>query len=281
MATAVLSLDSITVTDRPDPPRIVIHGVHGVGKTTFAAAAPNPVFIWTEKGKGKLRVPGFPIAKSYEDVIRAMRVLMGEHSYRTLVIDSLDWLEPLIWQATALEYQKTNIEDFGYGKGYTYADERWKELLNALTILSERRGMTVVCIAHTEIKRYDAPDTEPYDRYCIKLHKRAAALVDEWADVVGFARWEVHTEQTDVGFNKKVTRGIGTGERRLALEERPAFEAKNRYGLPAEIALDWSALREQLRAAFNPTPAEPSAPAAPEPTTSNGAEAPHEEAAHV
>jgi hypothetical protein len=224
--------------------------VHGVGKTTLASQAASPVFIRTEDGMGKIRQPAFPIAKNFGEVMGALRALQGEHKYRTVVVDSIDWLEPLIWDTTCQENGKANIEDFGYGKGYTYADTYWKEFLNQLTLLRDKRGLTVVCIGHTEIKRFDAPDAEPYDRYVLKLHKRASALVDEWADIIGFARYEVLTESTEVGFNKKVIRGVGTGARLLSLEERPAFDAKNRYGLPSEIPLSWSALRDALKEAF-------------------------------
>jgi hypothetical protein len=271
MSSAVISLDSISTPERPKPPRIVVHGVHGVGKTTLAASAPAPVFVRTEDGLGKLRTPAFPIAKDFQDVMAALKALNDKHKYKTVVVDSLDWLEPLIWQSVAFENGKQGIEDFGYGKGYVYADALWKEFLNQLTYLRDQRGLTIVCIAHTEIKRFDAPDTAPYDRYVLKMHKRASALVDEWADIIGFARYETVTEKSDVGFNKTVTRGIGTGARLLALEERPAYDAKNRYGLPPEIALSWSALRAALKEAFAVDSTVPASP-----ITGNGTPAPVE-----
>jgi hypothetical protein len=246
------TLDSIKTSSKPKPPCIVIHGVHGVGKTSFAAQAPSPVFIRTEDGLGRLSVPAFPIAKSYGDVLDAIKALHGEHAHKTAVLDSVDWLEPLVWERTCFEKGKPGggIEDFGYGKGYTYADDFWREFLNELTRLRDERGMSVILIAHTEIRNFKSPDSEPYDRYMLKLHKRASALIDEWADIIGFAKYEVFTEQTDVGFNKKVTRGVGTGQRLLALEERPAYDAKNRYGLPPEIPLQWVELKKALKAAF-------------------------------
>jgi hypothetical protein len=248
----MITLDSIKTSTKPKPQRIVIHGTHGVGKTTFASQAPAPVFIRTEDGLGKLNVPAFPLAKSYGDVMDALKALLGEHQYKTIVVDSVDWFEPMVWEQTCFDHGQTtgDIESFGYGKGYVHADKYWREFLDALTKLRDDRGLTVVLIAHTEIRNFKSPDSEPYDRYSLKLQKRAAALVDEFADVIGFAKYEVFTEKTDVGFNKTVTRGIGTGQRLLALEERPAFDAKNRYGLPPEIPLSWSELRKALKAAF-------------------------------
>ena len=101
--------------------------------------------------------------------------------------------------------------------------------------------MTVIQIAHADIKRFDSPEHEPYDRYVIKLHARAAALLQEHSDIVLFANYRVSTVKSDVGFNKKVTRALGSGERVLYTAERPAFLAKNRFGLPDTLPLDWQA----------------------------------------
>ena len=101
--------------------------------------------------------------------------------------------------------------------------------------------MAIVQIAHTDIKRFDSPEHEPYDRYVIKLQARAAALLQEHSDVVLFANYRMSIAKADVGFNKKVARALGSGERVLHTAERPAFLAKNRYGLPDTLPLDWKA----------------------------------------
>lgn len=232
-----MTLASITHGTQPLPPRVVIYGEHGVGKTEFGISAPKPIVLRTEDGLAARPVPTFPLALDYRDVMAALTTLYVEpHGFQTLVLDTLDWLEPIIWRETAARHDERDIESFGYGKGYVRAAEVWIEFLEGLTAL-RNRGMTVLCLAHEEIKRFDAPDADPYDRYQIKLHKRAADLVQEWADVVAFAHYEIHTVATDVGFDKKVTRAVGAGNRVLSLEERPAFHAKNRYQLPAELPL--------------------------------------------
>lgn len=246
-----LTLGSITVGDTPKPPRIVVYGGDGVGKTTFAAGAPSPIFIRSEDGLGILKVAAFPPAEDFADVLAAMALLLREeHGYKTLVVDSLDWLEQLVWVYTARDKGVEHLEQISYGKGYLYAEEQWLRFFKACDMLRAQRGMTVILISHADIKRFDAPDSTPYDRYQLKLHKRAAARTLEWADIVGFAQHEAITRESDVGFNKKVVRGIATGERVLHVTETPAFDAKNRYSLPSPLPLDYAALREALRTAL-------------------------------
>ena len=237
-----ISLASLRTSSSAIPPRLLLYGVAGVGKTSLAAAAPNPVFLQTEDGLGVLDAPTFGLLRSYADVQEALDALYGEaHDFRTVVLDSLDWLEPLIWQETVRLNNWANIEQPGFGKGYLAALDVWRGFLEGMNLLRADRGMGVILIAHCDIRRFDSPETEPYDRYVIKLHSRAAALLQEHSDIVLFANYRVSTVKSDVGFNKKVTRALGSGERVLYTEERPAFLAKNRYGLPDVLPLDWPA----------------------------------------
>lgn len=242
-----IDLSSISTNPHIAPPRIVLYGPHGIGKTTFGASAPSPILLPTEDGLGSLQVAHFPILRSYDAVVEAISALYEQdHDYQTIVIDSADWLEPLVWAETARAHGKDDIEAFGYGKGYLYALDQWRDILDGLNALRAEKSMAIVFLAHTEIKRFDAPDSEPYDRYQIKLQPRAAALLEEWADAVLFATFRVFTSREDVGFNRTVTRGIGDGTRVMYTEERPAFKAKNRYRLPPELPLDWSAFADSI-----------------------------------
>lgn len=238
-----ISLASLNIKATPRPPLALLYGTAGIGKTTFATNAPAPVVIQTEDGLGLIDVPHFPLAKSWGDVMEALGALYTEdHQFETLVFDSADHFEPMVWTETCRRNGWANIEAAGYGKGYVAASDVWREFLDGLNALRIDKNMAVIVIAHHETKRFDSPETDPYDRYGIKLHKRAADLVLEKADMVLFANWKVSTTKTETGFGQKVTRGVGRGERMLYTEERPAYVAKNRYSLPPELPLSWDAL---------------------------------------
>jgi hypothetical protein len=233
------NLDSIKRSTGIKAPRVMIYGPHGLGKTTFGAGAPNPIMILTEDGLGRLEVDHFPLATSYQDVIDAIGTLYNEeHNFSTVVIDSLDWLDNLIWQDI---HAKHDDKALAYGKGAVIAADYWRQILDGLSALRDDKGMAVVMIAHTEIKRFDSPETEPYDRYRPKLQDRSSALIQEWCDGVFFCNYRVVTKETEVGFNKEVRRGITTGERLMYTTEKPAYLAKNRYGLPDQLPLSWDA----------------------------------------
>ena len=248
-----ISLSQLNRTNVPKPPRILIHGVAGVGKTSFAAQSRSPVFVQTEDGLGTLSVTSFALSRTFEEVMGALAALYTEeHDHSTVVIDSVDWLEPLIWNKVCRENGWASIEDAGYGKGYVAALTLWRQYIDGLNALRDERAMTVVQIAHTDIKRFDSPEHDPYDRYVIKLHARAAALLQEHSDVVLFANYRISTVKAEVGFNKKVNRAMGSGERVIHTAERPAFLAKNRYGLAETLPLNWDAFAQSMPDSIQP-----------------------------
>lgn len=238
-----MSLGSITRGKIDQPFRVVVYGQEGVGKSTFGANAPSPIFLGTEKGTHHLDVARFPSPERWEDVIEAVRVLTEEdHDFKTLVIDSLDWAEPLCWEYVARQANKKHIEDIGYGKGYVAAVEQWRVLLAALDRLAERKGMNIVLIAHAHIKPFRNPLGEDFDRYMLQLHDKSAAVVRQWPDAMLFARHEVVAKEQD-----KRVRGIDTGLRVLETVHAGGWDAKNRYDLPEQVELDWSTFSKLAR----------------------------------
>lgn len=222
------------------PPRVFLFGVEGIGKTTFAAGAPSPVFLFTEDGAGALDVARFPLIETVDQVREALTTLYNEpHDFATLVLDSVDWLEQIIVREVE---SKHDAKELAYGKSAVKQAELWSELLGGFNALRADRGMVTILIGHAMIKRFDSPETEPYDRYQPKLQERSSAMLREWCDAVLFANYRTVVKKTDVGFNKEVARGITTGERLIFTAEKPAYLAKNRYSLPDALPLSWDAL---------------------------------------
>ena len=248
-----ISLDSLRRGDAPRPERLIIYGPHGVGKTSLAAGAPNPVIIQTEDGLGMLDVPTFGVLRDFRDVVDAVEELArGSHDFRTLIVDSLDWLEPLVWQYTCETMKWNSIEDPGFGKGYLEADKNWRLFFQFLDKIRVNRNMGVILIAHTEVKTFEPPDSSAYDRYQPKLHKRASALAQENVDGVFLVNYRVSLVKDDPRDKDSRQRGVGGGQRVLYTEERPSHLAKNRWrmqpviALPDDPALMWDTIAAQL-----------------------------------
>ena len=238
------NLASIQKSTGIKAPRVLIYGSHGLGKTTFGAGAPSPIFILTEDGLGSIKSEHFPLATAFQHVLDAISSLYSEdHKFQTVVLDSLDWLDNLIWLDINAKHDQ---KDLAYGKGAMIAAEYWRNVLEGLNALRDSKNMAVILIAHSEIKRFDSPEVEPYDRYQPKLQARSSALVQEWCDAVLFTNFKTIVKKDDVGFNKTVSRGITTGERLIYTTEKPAYLAKNRFGLPESIPLEWSAFAEAI-----------------------------------
>jgi hypothetical protein len=256
-----ISLSTIATGARMKAPKVAIYGVGGIGKTTFAAGAPNPIFLFTEEGQGRLDVARFeprpkdPVLKTWTEIIDCLTSLYSEaHDYGTVVLDSVDFAEPLLWRYVAEKHKKADIEAFGYGKGYVYAVDEARILFQWLDALRNDRNMAVVLVAHSQTKKFESPDAETYDRYQMRLQDRLAAFVHDWVDVLLFANYKTAVVKDDEGHNRERTRGVGLGERVIYTEERPAWWAKNRYGLPFELSLNWTAFQNAI---VVPEPAKP------------------------
>lgn len=233
--------------------KILIYGVQGIGKNTFAATFKAPVLLQVEDGSAALDIPAFPLVTTFQGVIDVIQALHGDHQFKTLVIDTLDWLEPLLWQACCDHHGKESLAAFGYGKGYVEVDRWWRHIMSGLDSLRHSKGMDIVVLAHSEIKTIQPPDTDQYDAYQIKMQRRAFALWQEWADMVLFCNYKVNIQKTKTGINEEKTRGVGIGDRVIYTAERPAYKAKSRWPLPEEILVgkdkSWSAFHQQLEAA--------------------------------
>lgn len=237
-------LDNIQSGRENKPPRLMIYGSEGVGKSTFGASAPNPIFIQTEDGLGEINCRKFPLATSVSEVLAELTALRDEpHDFQTVVIDSADWLERLIFDVVCREFGVRSIEkaDGGYGKGYTHALTHWRKIINLLQELRDKCGMMVILVAHAKVERFEDPENAAYDRYTPRLHKHAAGLIAEWVDAVLFANKKFRLSKD--GNDRAVATPIGAdgGDRFIRTVGSPACIAKNRFSLPSEIPLSWTA----------------------------------------
>lgn len=227
--------------NQPKPPRIIIHGEPGIGKSTFGVCAPSAVVIQTEDGLGNMDASAFPLSRSFAEVMESIGQLYTEpHDFKTLMVDSLDWLEPLIWAEVCRTENITSIEKLPYGKGYTEALSVWRQFFDGITALRDYRGMIVIMTAHSELRRVEDPTMPAYDCHDLKLHKRASSLAEEFADVILFAAMQTTTVTEDKGFNQSRVRATTTGQRIIHTVGQPSFLAKNRYSLPSPLPLTWA-----------------------------------------
>ncbi len=242
-----MGLDAITDGAITGPMRLLVYGVEGVGKSSCGACAPAPVFLGPEDGLENLgHVKRFPEPHEWQDVLDAVESLIAKESaFKTLVVDTVDWIEPLLWAHICKQDGKASIEDFGYGKGYTKALDGWRVLLSLLERLRKTRGMNIILLAHCHVKTWKNPEGEDFDRYMLKIHDKAAGLLKEWVAAVLFANYETFADK-----DKRTQRvkGISTGERYLYTERTAAYDAKNRFNLPPQIRLDWDELEAAIRA---------------------------------
>jgi hypothetical protein len=248
-----MTLASVQKGKREQPTRVVLFGVEGIGKSTFGANAPKPIFIGAEDGTGQLDIERFPSPESWGEIIEAIRTLTNEkHDYQTLVIDTLDWAEPLLWAHICKRDGQKDVESYGFGKGYVAALDEWRVFLAALERMRKARPMHVVLIAHSWIKSFKSPDTEDFDRYEMKLHAKAGGLIKEWADAVLFANWETYAKKDE---RTKRVKGISTGARLIYTERTAAYDAKNRYGLPESLPLSWEEFEQAMKTGATADPA--------------------------
>lgn len=242
-----ISLDSLRVGEPDDQaPVTMIYGAEGEGKTTLASGAPGVVFAQFERGLGVIKVPTFGVLSSFADICDVIGVLANDkHDFRNLAIDSADWLQKFVWQEACDRNGWASIEAPDFGKGYNEALNAWNYLIDGFDTLRNSRGIGIIIIAHASIRKYQAPDTEPYDIYSPKLHESAKGsganpLLREYCDAVFFINRKASTVTDKTKGDKPGEghkRGVGGTQRTVYTDKRPAFLAKNRWNMPPEINL--------------------------------------------
>ncbi|QOY37070.1 ATP-binding protein [Anaerobacillus isosaccharinicus] len=224
--------------------KCVLYGPEGIGKSSLAAQFPKPIFIDTEGSTTELNVDRLPKPSSWTMLNQQVDwVKQQAGRFKTLVIDTIDWAEMLCIESVCSQHNKKGIEDFGYGNGYVYTKEEFGRFLNKLSDVIDA-GVNVVLSAHSQIVKFEQPDEMgAYDRYQLKLGKKTssqtAPLVKEWADMVLFINYKTYSVATDDKGKKNKGQG---GVRTIYTTHHPAWDAKNRHGLPDELPLDYASI---------------------------------------
>lgn len=230
------------------PLRHLFYGQEGVGKSSLAADAPNPLFLDIEGGSDVLDVARYPfrdedgghVPRSYDEVTGAIDDLIANpgHGYETIVIDTIDALEALVHKHVSKRDGKKSIEDFGYGKGYQVALDEFRVFFASLDRL-RATGASILLLGHSIVKTFKNPEGEDFDRYQLRVHDKIAGFTKEWCEVVGFVRFEgASAKLKDDAAQTPRARGWETGQRIVHLSRTAAWDAKSRLALPTEFSLD-------------------------------------------
>lgn len=234
--------------------KVLIYGPEGIGKSTFAARFPEPLFIDTEGSTKELDVARMSAPLSWAMLLQQIDYVKQHADIcRTLVIDTLDWAEQMCVRCICDKHGKSGIEDFGYGTGYVYAKEEFGRLLNSLEEVI-RGGIHVVLTAHAQMRKFEQPDEMgSYDRWELKLGKKTTSqtspLVKEWADMVLFANYKTFSVAADDKGKKHKAQG---GSRVMYTAHHPCWDAKNRHGLPDEMPFDYAGIAHIIEAPVRP-----------------------------
>jgi len=266
-----ISLESISKGKQIRAPRIIVLGVEGIGKTSFACGtrfdddgkavetginAPILIPCKGEEGADSIDVPSFPTCGTHEELMETIGVLYNkEHAYRTVVLDSASALSPIIADGVCAEFHVNNIRKCpGFRTGDAAILNRWRDVLNGFDALRIDKNMSSIIIGHVKVKKMKNPEGDDYDTYDFDLEfTDVAELLKRWADVIIFCNRKVtvRKEGEDTGFSKAKKRGIDVtgGARFMYTQQRPAHPGKCRFGnLPYELPLDWSAFEAAVAA---------------------------------
>jgi hypothetical protein len=219
-------------------PIVLIHGHEGIGKTSLAVRSPVPLAFLLERGLPRgVSVDAVEDVASFDAVMAALRDIFADPGeYRSVIIDTVDALEALLLEHVCAKNNWPNIEKPAYGKGWVAADDEWRRFIRAITAIRDKHNMTIMLVCHTAIERIDDPRAPSYTSYQPRLHRRARALVMDAADAIFFLAEDLRVVTEDGGFRER-TRAASSNGRFLFTERRPAFAAKNRYGMPEKMPI--------------------------------------------
>lgn len=248
-------LDHITSQPTVQGVRMVVAGIEKVGKTTFCASAPSPVLVPLEIGYSGVQVAKTPMLQRYGDTEAFLGEVMqacqqGRFPYRTIIFDSATALERQIHEAVIESdpgFAKGNRKAItmesalgGYGRAYTYANERFDTFLKWCDVLAVQCGINIVFTCHVFAAKIVDPTQGEYDSWDLLLHSPKnqktygkREIITQWADVVGFLYEPMYITKAD-----NVAKGVSANKgRMMGLSRTPSYVAGNRFGVEGEIQI--------------------------------------------
>ncbi|MFK7944198.1 MAG: ATP-binding protein [Paracoccaceae bacterium] len=238
----MLNLADVKTRKSTKPRILTVYGRPGVGKTTFGASFPDAVFIQTEEGEGDLEIASFTpedCFRDYTSIISALAQLYNDpHHFKTLVMDSINHLEPLLFAFICQKNNVSSIEAIPYGKGYTFAEEEFQNFWTWLETLRAQRNMNVVLLGHPEALTAPDPHLDEHKRFQLKMHKKMAAYVVERSDAVMLLdRLTIVAKGEEVMGKTMAGRAKSSGQRVLYTDGGASFEAKTRFKAPEQLMI--------------------------------------------
>lgn len=242
----------IVTGKRAGPRKVMLYAAHGVGKSTFAAGAPDPLFLDIEQGTNDLDIARWdePITSfnQFGGILAWVRA--QQHEFKTLVIDTIDWLERLMAADITAAAGKETLADIDFGKGAPRLLPKWERVLTVLDAIHRERNMGIILLAHARVEKVTPPDGTAYDRYSPDLWTNArnegvGNFIQEWCTEVFFARLKKVTVTEGKGFNERA-RAIGTQEREMLTTDSAWASAKNRLGMPGVVPMTWEVYRDYI-----------------------------------
>lgn len=227
--------------------RCVLYGVAGVGKSTWCSHISDALFIDTESGTDSMDVGRLPCPETWTDLQEELDFIIYRKPCSTVVIDTIDRVESLLIHDIVNTDGKASIEDYGYGKGYVIVQERWqKEFLFKLDKVIAK-GINVVLVCHSISRKIETPEETAFDHWELNLSRKVAPVTRDWADMMLFCNFDMTIVDTSKNSNVEKRKATGSLKRKIHCNQKPQYDAKNRYGLADSYDLSF----EPFKAIFD------------------------------